>query len=77
MALLEGNLRARYAEDREYLERLMDLEVTLGGFASALYSDDPEVMVDVLGRSHQVEPTRLIADRRRTNAARCRVLFED
>ena len=83
MAQQEGNLRARYAEDREYLERLLDLEhlleATLSGFGytSALASEDPDVTVDVFGRVHQVEPARLVADKRRRKAARCEVLFAD
>lgn len=46
MAQYGDNLRAKYAENREYLEHLMDfehlLEVTLGGFAvtSALRSHE-------------------------------------
>lgn len=83
MAQQEGNLRARYAEDRRNLERLLDLErlweATLSGFAdtSALATDDPEVTVDAFGRAHQVEPARLIADKRRTTAARRQALFAD
>ena len=78
-----GNHKSGTAEERGHLEWLLDvdrlLSATLGGFAvqSALSSEDPEVTVDVLGRTHQVEPPRLIADKRRTVAARRQVLFAD
>jgi hypothetical protein len=63
------------AEDRFDLDHLVD--VTLGGFGLTpdLASDSSDVLVDALGRAHQIEPARLIADKRQTNAARCQVLF--
>lgn len=59
MGQQEPDLRSRYAEDREYLEHLMDLEhlleVTLGGFAlTSGAMSDPGEKVDVFGRAHQV-----------------------
>lgn len=81
MAQDEGDLRARYAEDRDYLERLMDLEhlldATLSGFgaASALGLDDPEITVDLSGRAHQAAPSRMIADKRGGDARKGQVLF--
>lgn len=81
MAQRERNREERAAEHRERVGGPFDLdqlvEATLSGFAvtSALGPDDPDVLVDTLGRAHQAEPIRLIADKRRTNAARFQVLF--
>ena len=69
MSLYDENLRARYAEDREYLDRLMDLEdlldVTLSGFGvtSALRPDGPDEMVDAFVHVHWVERSRPISDK--------------
>jgi hypothetical protein len=80
VSLYEENLRTRYAEDREYLDRLMDLEnlldVTLSGFAvtSALGSGDLDGMVDAFVPVHRAERVRRVADKRRRIATRRRAL---
>ncbi len=80
MPLYDENLRTRYAEDREYLERLMDLEdlleATLSGFAvtSALRSDDPDGKLGTVVNAHRVGRTRQIGHKRRTNPTSRRAL---
>jgi|GEM_PF-7018026 len=80
MAQPAGKRKDGSAAPRGNLERLSGLERLLEAALSGVPDTvpapvDPQVIVDVLGRAHQIEPVRKIADKRRSDAVRCRGLF--